>query len=82
MASPLWPWEVAAAHLNSMLCTDWVLTEHIVYRTLGAWLKAPLKGFYTFEQSAHSPMFEEPAKMQHIFENDILPRTNSLADEK
>ena len=25
-------------------------------------LKAPVKGFYTFEQSAHSPMFEEPAE--------------------
>ena len=25
-------------------------------------LKAPVKGFYTFEQSAHSPMFEEPEK--------------------
>jgi pimeloyl-ACP methyl ester carboxylesterase len=26
-------------------------------------LDAPMKGFYTFEQSAHSPMFEEPDKM-------------------
>ena len=23
-------------------------------------LEAPVKGFYTFEKSAHSPMFEEP----------------------
>jgi pimeloyl-ACP methyl ester carboxylesterase len=45
-------------------------------------LKAPLKGFYTFEQSAHSPMFEEPVKMQQIIENDVLAGTNSLADEK
>jgi pimeloyl-ACP methyl ester carboxylesterase len=45
-------------------------------------LKAPLKGFYTFEQSAHSPLFEEPVKMRRIFENDILAGTNSLADEK
>ena len=27
-------------------------------------LKAPVKGFYTFEQSAHSPLFEEPARMR------------------
>jgi hypothetical protein len=25
-------------------------------------LKAPLKGFYTFQRSAHSPIFEEPQK--------------------
>jgi pimeloyl-ACP methyl ester carboxylesterase len=27
-------------------------------------LQAPLKGFYTFGQSAHSPFFEEPEKVQ------------------
>jgi pimeloyl-ACP methyl ester carboxylesterase len=35
-------------------------------------LKAPKKGFYTFEQSAHCPLFEEPEKMRHIFLDDIL----------
>jgi pimeloyl-ACP methyl ester carboxylesterase len=44
-------------------------------------LKAPLKGFYTFEQSAHSPIFEEPVKMQQIIENDVLAGKNSLADK-
>jgi pimeloyl-ACP methyl ester carboxylesterase len=29
-------------------------------------LKAPLKGFYAFAQSAHSPMFEEPGRVQEI----------------
>jgi pimeloyl-ACP methyl ester carboxylesterase len=29
-------------------------------------LKAPVKGFYTFERSAHSPIFEEPAKARNI----------------
>ena len=29
-------------------------------------LKAPIKGFYTFEQSAHSPLFEEPEKMRRF----------------
>ena len=45
-------------------------------------LNAPLKGFYTFEQSAHSPMFEEPERMHHILKEDILTGTNSLADLK
>lgn len=45
-------------------------------------LQAPLKGFYTFEQSAHSPLFEEPEKMQHILQTDILAGVNNLADTK
>jgi pimeloyl-ACP methyl ester carboxylesterase len=45
-------------------------------------LKAPLKGFYTFEQSAHSPMFEEPEKMQKILREDVLAGANRLADIK
>jgi pimeloyl-ACP methyl ester carboxylesterase len=43
-------------------------------------LDAPVKGFYTFEQSAHSPMFEEPEKVQQILREDVLAGTNSLAD--
>jgi pimeloyl-ACP methyl ester carboxylesterase len=43
-------------------------------------LKAPLKGFYTFEQSAHSPIFEEPEKMLNILQEDVLVGANSLAD--
>lgn len=43
-------------------------------------LKAPVKGFYTFAQSAHSPMFEEPEKMQQIFLEDVLAGANRLAD--
>lgn len=45
-------------------------------------LQAPLKGFYTFEQSAHSPLFEEPVKMQHILQKDVLVGVNNLADTK
>ena len=45
-------------------------------------LKAPLKGFYTFEQSAHSPLFEEPEKMGHILQEDVLAGVNNLADTK
>ncbi len=45
-------------------------------------LKAPMKGFYTFEQSAHSPMFEEPAKVQRILQADVLAGLTNLADIK
>jgi pimeloyl-ACP methyl ester carboxylesterase len=43
-------------------------------------IKAPIKGFYTFESSAHSPMFEEPEKMNRILRDDVLGGTNRLAD--
>ena len=45
-------------------------------------LDAPLKGFYTFEQSAHSPIFEEPDKVSKILREDVLAGTNNLADAK
>ncbi len=45
-------------------------------------LQAPIKGFYTFEQSAHSPLFEEPEKMGRILQEDVLAGTNRLADAK
>jgi pimeloyl-ACP methyl ester carboxylesterase len=45
-------------------------------------LKAPIKGFYTFEQSAHSPLFEEPEKMKQILREDVLARLNNLSDRK
>lgn len=35
-------------------------------------LVAPVKGFYTFESSAHSPLFEETDKAISIFKSDIL----------
>lgn len=43
-------------------------------------LKAPLKGFYTFERSAHSPVLEEPQRAQRIMREDVLAGVNSLAD--
>jgi pimeloyl-ACP methyl ester carboxylesterase len=45
-------------------------------------IEAPIKGFYLFKNSAHSPIFEEPNKVTQIIENDILKRTNNLADIK
>lgn len=43
-------------------------------------LAAPIKGFYTFTNSAHSPLFEEPEKLQQIMRTDVLAGTQSLAD--
>jgi pimeloyl-ACP methyl ester carboxylesterase len=45
-------------------------------------IEAPIKGFYTFEKSAHSPMFEEPEKMRQILLEDVLTGSNNLADVK
>ncbi len=44
-------------------------------------LKAPVKGFYTFNQSAHSPMFEEPEKVKEIILTDVLTGSSSLTDK-
>jgi pimeloyl-ACP methyl ester carboxylesterase len=43
-------------------------------------LQAPIKGFYTFEHSAHSPMFEEPDRMKQIVQEDVLKGKNNLSD--
>jgi pimeloyl-ACP methyl ester carboxylesterase len=43
-------------------------------------LQAPMKGFYTFQHSAHSPLFEEPENMAQILLQDVLTRKNTLAD--
>jgi pimeloyl-ACP methyl ester carboxylesterase len=44
-------------------------------------LQAPLRGFYTFEHSAHSPLFEEPESLIEIMVNDVLKSTANLADK-
>jgi len=44
-------------------------------------LQAPMKGFYTFEQSAHSPLFEEPESFIEIMVNDVLNSNVNLADK-
>lgn len=45
-------------------------------------INAPIKGFYTFEQSAHSPLFEEPEKMNRILINDVNNLRVDLADRR
>jgi pimeloyl-ACP methyl ester carboxylesterase len=36
-------------------------------------VEAPMKGFYVFENSAHSPLFEQPGRATEILLNDVLP---------
>jgi pimeloyl-ACP methyl ester carboxylesterase len=43
-------------------------------------LQAKRKGFYTFEQSAHSPLFEERERFLDIMKDDVLNLTVNLAD--
>jgi pimeloyl-ACP methyl ester carboxylesterase len=43
-------------------------------------IDAPLKGFYTFRLSAHSPLFEEPERMREIMQADVLTGHKALAD--
>ena len=44
-------------------------------------LQAPIKGFYTFKQSAHSPLFEEPNRFIEIMVDDVLNGNVDLADK-
>jgi pimeloyl-ACP methyl ester carboxylesterase len=44
-------------------------------------INAPKKGFYTFENSAHSPLFEEPGRFIEIMVNDVLNSDVNLADK-
>jgi len=45
-------------------------------------LDCPVKGFYTFENSAHSPMFEEPARFLEIMTSDVLNRETNPGDKQ
>jgi pimeloyl-ACP methyl ester carboxylesterase len=45
-------------------------------------IEAPKKGFYTFADSAHSPIFEEPLKAQRILREDVLKGATALADRE
>lgn len=45
-------------------------------------LRAPIKGFYTFEKSAHSPLFEEPEKFLNIILENVLKGKTDLSNTK
>ncbi|WP_143526219.1 alpha/beta hydrolase family protein [Roseivivax lentus] len=42
-------------------------------------IEAPVKGFYLFENSAHSPVFEEPDVATRILLEDVLNGRTDLA---
>lgn len=42
--------------------------------------RAPVKGFTTFERSAHSPAFEEPDRFRLILREGVLAGETKLAD--
>jgi pimeloyl-ACP methyl ester carboxylesterase len=48
-------------------------------RSYAAELRAPVKGFYSFSNSAHSPIFEEPDRVLRILREDVLQGTTTLA---
>jgi pimeloyl-ACP methyl ester carboxylesterase len=43
-------------------------------------IEAPVKGFYEFADSAHSPLFEEPERATAILLQDVLRGSNVLSD--
>ncbi|HEX2962483.1 MAG: alpha/beta fold hydrolase [Bacteroidota bacterium] len=43
-------------------------------------LEAPAKAFYTFERSAHSPLYEEPERVKEILMKDVLNLRTNLSD--
>lgn len=45
-------------------------------------LSAPVKGFYTFENSAHTPLFEEPDKVRQVLLEDVLTGQTNRADKE
>ncbi len=45
-------------------------------------ISTPVKGFYTFENSAHSPLFEETDLFNRVLTNDILKDEPNFADKE
>jgi hypothetical protein len=43
-------------------------------------VQADIKGFYTFENSAHSPLFEEPERAKEILIKDVINKKNDRSD--
>ncbi len=63
-------------------CGKYDLTvNHDLAKSYFEKLESPLKGFYTFENSAHSPIFEEPQKVKRIIVDDVLNGTTNLSDK-
>ena len=66
----------------NFLEAGWDLTRnHRLARSYFDVRKAPVKGFYTFEKSAHCPTFEEPKQVVEILRRDVLNGRTRLASE-
>jgi pimeloyl-ACP methyl ester carboxylesterase len=64
------------------MCGKYDLTVNVdLSRDYYNHLDAPLKGFYTFENSAHGPLFEEPDRFRKVLVNDVLQQKTLLADD-
>ncbi len=57
-------------------------TSYVLAKDYFEKIQAPVKGFYSFENSAHGPLFEESEKMKQILRKDVLKHLNNLADVK
>jgi hypothetical protein len=57
-------------------------TSYAEAKTYFEKLRAPQKGFYTFANSAQSPLFEEPEKARRILREDVAMETTKLADPR
>lgn len=55
-------------------------TSYLLAKSYARLLEAPRVGFYTFENSAHSPAFEEPDHTLRVLTQDVLGCTTTLAD--
>lgn len=62
------------AGINDYTCCYSLQKEYYEY------IQAPIKGFYTFENSAHSPLFEESDKAKKILTQDVLQGTITLSE--
>ncbi len=58
---------------------DWTVSYGQAKR-YAAVLRAPIVGFYSFEHSAHSPIYEEPERLLRILLEDVVPGRTTLAD--
>jgi pimeloyl-ACP methyl ester carboxylesterase len=47
-------------------------TSYVIAKEYFDSLQAPVKKFYSFENSAHSPIFEEPEKFDRILQEILL----------
>lgn len=54
--------------------------NHRLSKKFFAQFKAPVKGFYTFQDSAHSPLFEEPRLGRDVLKQDVLSQETRLSD--